>query len=339
MKAAILGTGSWGCSFGRHLASAWDEVVLWGIESEQVANINIRRENPGFLDGIELPRNLRATRDMQEAAGDADALFFVIPSQAIREVARRTAALDLRDRVPAICLAKGLELSTLKRLSEVLAEELSPAKSGRSHPVSVLLGPSHAEEVARNLPTAVTLAGQPDVDWEVWQHRLAGPRFRVYTNDDLVGVEISSAFKNVISLAVGLSDGLGLGDNARGTLVTRGMAELMRVGRVMGGRSETFYGLAGIGDLITTCTSRHSRNRNFGEEVGRSKLEPQQILAASRQVVEGVVMTQAALKLGEKHQIELPITKEVHNVLFSGKPAWQAMQDLMDRQPRSEVES
>lgn len=336
MKAVILGTGSWGTSFGRHLASRWDEVVQWGIVEDQVRVINESHRNPDFLGDIELPLNQRATLELPEAMDGAEALFVVVPSQAVREVSALAARCAPPQEVPAICLAKGLELATLKRMSEVLSEEL--AGSDRRRPVAVLLGPSHAEEVARCLPTALVLSGRGECDWSLWQARLAGPNFRVYTNDDLLGVEISSAFKNVIALAVGLCDGLQLGDNARGTVMTRGMAELGRIGRELGGRPETFFGLAGLGDMITTCTSRHSRNRNFGEAIARAGGDPQSILAGSLQVVEGVVMTQAALKLGEKYRIELPITKEVHDVLFSRKPPRQAMRDLMDRQARSEVE-
>jgi glycerol-3-phosphate dehydrogenase (NAD(P)+) len=307
------------------------------VES-QVENINTLQRNPDYLPDVQLPPNLRATLNLQQAVFGADGLFVAVPSQAVREVTRRAAACELVAGSPIICLAKGLELETLKPLSCVLGEEIGQDRSTHNHPVGVLLGPSHAEEVARNLPTAVVLAGRAGFDWIAWQHLITGPNFRVYTNDDLMGVEISSAFKNVIALAVGICDGLQLGDNTRGTLVTRGMAELIRVGRALGGRPETFFGLAGIGDMITTCTSRHSRNRNFGEAVGRGTERPQAILARSLQVVEGVVMTQAALKLGRKFNIELPITKEVHDVLFSGKSPQQAMRDLMDREPRSEVE-
>lgn len=344
MKATILGTGSWGTAFGRHLAANWEEVTLWGIEPSQVDVINQTGTNPDYLGDIHLPENLKATLQLEDAIQGTDALFIVVPSQAVREVARQIAACHLPPGVPVINLAKGLELGSLKRLSEVVIEELAGRRginrtleSGEPrNPVAVLLGPSHAEEVARNLPTAVVLSGQLLTDWELWQRRIAGPNFRVYTNDDLVGVEISSAFKNVIALAVGICDGLGLGDNTRGSVMTRGMTELARVGQAMGGRPETFFGLAGIGDMITTCTSRHSRNRNFGEAIARCEKDPQEVLASQRQVVEGVVMTQAALKLGKNYHIELPITKEVHDVLFSGKLPRRAMRDLMDREPRSE---
>jgi len=187
-----------------------------------------------------------------------------------------------------------------------------------------------------DLPTALVLAGRRGADWVPWRERLAGPALRVYTNDDLVGVEIASAFKNVIAIASGICDGLALGDNSRGAVMTRGLAELARLARALGGRLETCYGLSGIGDMITTCTSRYSRNRNFGEEIGRGVRDPQAVLAASLQVVEGVAMTQAALKLGLKLGVELPITQAVHDVLFSGKPPVVAMRELMERGPRAE---
>jgi glycerol-3-phosphate dehydrogenase (NAD(P)+) len=184
----------------------------------------------------------------------------------------------------------------------------------------------------------VVLSGADGFDWEEWQRLIAGPYFRVYTNDDTLGVEISSGFKNVIAVAVGLCDGLGMGDNTRGTLLTRGMAELARITTALGGKAETCYGLAGIGDMITTSISRHSRNRNFGEAVALGKEDPAAILAHSRQVVEGFYMTPAALKLGEKFGIELPIVKAVHEVLFKGKAPIRAIRDLMSRVPRSEAD-
>ena len=205
--------------------------------------------------------------------------------------------------------------------------------------MGVLLGPSHAEEVAMEMPTALVLAGDPGFDWEEWQRLISGPYFRVYTNDDVLGVEISSGFKNVIAVAVGLCDGLGMGDNTRGTVLTRGMAELGRITVALGGRQETCFGLAGIGDMITTSISRHSRNRNFGEAIAMGREDPVAILAGSKQVVEGFYMTQAALKLGEKFGIELPIVKAVHEVLFEAKAPMKAIRDLMSRVPRSEADA
>jgi len=335
-KAAILGTGSWASSFGKHLAHKWDRVVLWGIEKTQVDSINQTGTNPDFLGEIQLPPNLRATLDLDDCLRNADILFLVVPSQAVREVMQKVGQSPaFPEGIPVVNMAKGFEVSTLERISEVVAEEL---KGHGRHPIGVLLGPSHAEEVALEQPTAVVLSGQDGHDWGHWQKWIAGPFFRVYTNHDMAGVEIASGFKNIIALAVGMADGLGAGDNTRGTLMTRGMIELARLGIALGGQKETFFGLAGIGDMITTCISRHSRNRNFGEAVTRSSRKPQEILAEAIQVVEGVHMTRAALKLSEKLDVELPITKQVHDVLFSDKPPRQAMRELMERELRHELD-
>ena len=335
MKAAILGTGSWGTAFGRHLAGTWDEVALWGIEESQVLAISRDHRNPAFFGDLELPANMTASLDLAEVIHGADAVFVVLPSQAVRAVAGQVRACGLPAGVPVVSLSKGLELSTLKRLSVVLDEELGEHPEGSRHPIGVLLGPSHAEEVVRGLPTAVVLAGD-GAGWHAWQPLLSGPTFRVYTNHDAVGVEIASAFKNVIAIAVGICDGLELGDNTRGAVMTRGLSEMARLGVALGGHHETFYGLAGIGDMITTCTSHHSRNRNYGEAVARAIEDPQALLDHADQVVEGAVMTQAALKLCAKHSIELPITQEVHHVLFSAKNPRSAMRDLMERTLRCE---
>jgi glycerol-3-phosphate dehydrogenase (NAD(P)+) len=339
MKAAILGTGSWASAFGRHLCHKWERVVLWGIEPAQVASINQTGTNPDFLPGIVLPPNMRATLDLDDCLKNADVVFSVVPSQAVREVmAKVSASAVLPAGAPIINLAKGFEVRTLERLSEVIDEELAGAGKRDQHPVGVLLGPSHAEEVALEMPTAVVLAGQPGGDWTHWQKWISGPFFRVYTNDDMVGVEIATGFKNIIALAVGMADGMGTGDNTRGTIMTRGMVEMARLGCALGGRQETFSGLAGIGDMITTCISRHSRNRNYGEAVVKAGEAPDQLLSHQVQVVEGVYMTQAALKLSEKLGIELPITKQVHDVLFSAKPPRQAMRELMERELRAETD-
>ncbi|MBD3221573.1 NAD(P)H-dependent glycerol-3-phosphate dehydrogenase [bacterium] len=338
MKACILGTGSWGSAFARHLAHKWDEVAMWGVEEDQVAAIVSTGMNPDFLGEHRLPPNVGATLDLKVAVQGSEAIFVVVPSQAVRSVMSRIAAMDALPRgIPVVNLAKGLEIGTLKRMSEVMGEELRG--HGRDNPVAVLLGPSHAEEVAAEMPTALVLAGEDGFDWEEWQRLIAGPYFRVYTNPDMLGVEISSGFKNVIAVAVGLCDGLGMGDNTRGTLLTRGMAELARITVALGGQAETCYGLAGIGDMITTSISRHSRNRNFGEAVALGREDPQAILQGSRQVVEGFYMTQTALKLGEKFGIELPIVKAVHEVLFDEKPPLRAIRELMSRVPRSEAEA
>lgn len=337
MKATVLGTGSWGSAFARHLAHKWDDVAMWGVDENQVASINATATNPDYLGDVRLPPNVGATLDLKVALAGAEAVFLVVPSQAVREVMRQVAAHNMMlDEAPLVCLSKGLEVGTLKRPSEVMHEEL--ARNGRHNPVAVLLGPSHAEEVAAEMPTALVLAGDPGFDWVEWQRLITGPYLRVYTNPDMLGVEITSGFKNVIALAVGLCDGLGMGDNTRGTLLTRGMAELARITVALGGSQEACYGLAGIGDMITTSISRHSRNRNFGEEVARGQADPAAILEGRKQVVEGFYMTQAALKLSQKHDIELPIVTAVHEVLFEQKQPLKAIRELMNRIPRSEAE-
>jgi len=338
LKACILGTGSWGSAFARHLAHKWDEVAMWGIEEAQVAVINATGTNPDFLGDVRLPPNVGATMDLKVALQGAEAVFVVTPSQTVRSVISRVAdSPALPCGVPIVNLAKGLESGSLQRMSEVIRQELDG--HGCSNPVAVLLGPSHAEEVAAEMPTALVLAGEPGFDWEEWQRLIAGPYFRVYTNDDMLGVEISSGFKNVIAVAVGLCDGLGMGDNTRGTLLTRGMHELARIATALGGRRDTCYGLAGIGDMITTSISRHSRNRNYGEAVARGTEDPRAVLEGSRQVVEGFYMTDAALKLGTKFGIELPIVHSVYEVLYEGKQPRRAIRELMNRVPRSEAES
>jgi glycerol-3-phosphate dehydrogenase (NAD(P)+) len=337
VKATILGTGSWGSAFARHLAHKWDEVAMWGIEESQVASINATGTNPGFLGDVRLPPNVGATLDLKVALAGAEAVFVVVPSQAARPVMKQVVATGAMPvNIPIVNLAKGLEIGTLKRLSEVMREEIE--RGHDRHPLAVLLGPSHAEEVAAEMPTALVLAGDPGFDWEEWQRLITGPYLRVYTNDDMLGVEITSGFKNVIAVAVGLCDGLGMGDNTRGALLTRGMAELARITVALGGCQETCYGLAGIGDMITTSISRHSRNRNFGEAVARGQADPAAILQGSKQVVEGFYMTQAALKLSAKYGIELPIVKAVHEVLFEDKKPLKAIRELMERMPRSEAE-
>jgi len=339
MKAALLGTGSWATSFGRHLCHKWERVVLWGIDPKQVESINRTGTNPDYLGDIRLPPNMRASLDLDDVLREAEIVFVIVPSQVVREVMNKVVASPAFHKgAPVVNMAKGFEVSTLERISEVIGDELATGGMAEDHPVAVLLGPSHAEEVALEQPTAVVLSGSPGVDWTHWQTWIAGPFFRVYTNDDMAGVEIASGFKNIIALAVGMADGLGAGDNTRGTLMTRGMFELARLGTALGGRQETFFGLAGIGDMITTCISRHSRNRNFGEALTSGTKTPQEILSDSIQVVEGVHMTRAALKLSEKLEVELPITKQVHDVLFSEKPPRQAMRELMERQLRDEFD-
>lgn len=269
---------------------------------------------------------------MPAALRGADLLVFAVPSQAIRSVTRSVAAEFMGTAPAIVCASKGLERDSLKRLSEVMSEELADIDGVR---LGVLVGPSHAEEVSRKLPTTVVASSRKrDVCRQI-QDTFNSPTFRVYTNDDLVGVELAVALKNVIAIAAGICDGLGFGDNTKGALLTRGLVEMTRLGVAMGARPSTFAGLAGVGDLITTCASRHSRNRFLGEQIGRGK-PLEEVLGEMTMVAEGVETTAAAMELSRRHGVEMPIAEEVYSILFEGKEPSKAWQDLMNRSPKSE---
>ncbi len=328
---AILGAGSWGTA----LAVLWADAhpTLWDHDTPRAAALQASRDNARYLPGVTLPPSVRVEGDLARSVADAALVVIATPSQTVRGVAHKLrAAQTWSDHFTVVNAAKGLELESGKRMSEILAEEL-PLPQAR---IVSLVGPSHAEEVARGMPTTVVVAG-PDANvLQDVQTRLSTESFRVYTNTDLVGVELAVALKNVIAIAAGISDGLGFGDNARGALLTRGLAEMARLGAALGARAETFAGLAGLGDLVTTATSRHSRNRNLGEAIARGRA-PSQALADLGQVAEGVHTTRAARALAEKHDIELPITSEVFQILFEAKEPRHALRDLMLRTPKPEV--
>jgi glycerol-3-phosphate dehydrogenase (NAD(P)+) len=326
-RVAVLGAGSFGTTLAIHLAQAGHEVRLWGRDGADLEAIERDRENRKFLPGIAIPRGIKVQPELQSAVGGADFMLFVVPSQAVREVA--TAARPARGHAVPVCASKGLELGTLKRLSEVLAESL-----GDPAPV-VLTGPSHAEEVSRGVPTTVVAAARDSGRARAVQVLCSTPRFRVYTNDDVAGCEYGAALKNVIAIAAGVCDGLGFGDNTKGALLTRGLAEMARLGERMGARPETFYGLAGMGDLIATAISRHSRNRHVGERLGRGE-RLEEVLGAMVMVAEGVHTARAAREVGRSHDIELPITEQVCAMLFEGRRPAEALQALMARDLKSE---
>jgi glycerol-3-phosphate dehydrogenase (NAD(P)+) len=325
---AVLGSGSWGTALACLLASTKGEAALWGRDAERVREMREVRENRRYLPGVLLPPSLRVTARLEDLAGTADVIL-AVPTRAQVEVARLASAGGLPARV--LCAAKGYEPGTRRRMSETLSEALGPRV-----PVTVLAGPSHAEEVARGIPTTVVVAAAREDDAREWQERLLAPTFRVYTNPDLVGVETAAALKNVIAIAAGICDGLGFGDNTKGALLTRGLAEMARLGEALGARAETFAGLAGLGDLVTTCTSRHSRNRRVGELIGTgSDLETACRLTGM--VAEGVETTRSALRIAAEHGVELPITEQVGQVLFRGKGPRLALGDLMGRDAKAEV--
>ena len=330
---AILGAGSWGTALAVLLADR--HPALWDHRSERAAQLAATRDNARYLPGVHIPDSVRITADLVAAVGDAGVVVLAVPSHALSGLAALLGVTTAfaTDAV-VVNAAKGLEEDTGRRPCQVLAAAL-PRWAPR---LAALVGPSHAEEVARHVPTVVVAAGRDASVLAHVQETFTTDSFRVYTNDDLVGVELAVAVKNVIAIAAGIADGLGFGDNTKGALLTRGLAEMARLGVALGARSETFSGLAGLGDLVTTCISRHSRNRNLGEALARgATLE--HALADLGMVAEGVRTTRAVMGLAAAHQLDLPISTEVHAVLFEGKDPRRSIRDLMLRAPKAEAGS
>lgn len=332
-KVAVLVAGSWGTALARVLADNGNAVMLWTRNSAQAEQINTERRNEKFLPGADLPDGITATTDMAEAVSEAEAVLFVAPSSAMRDVARQ-AALYIANDALIIHATKGFETETLKRMSTVLAEEL-----GRSEQqIVVLSGPSHAEEVINRHPTTVVVASKETACAEAAQDLFMNNEyFRVYTNPDVIGVETAGAIKNIIALGAGLSDGLGFGDNAKAALITRGLAEIARLGTAMGANPLTFAGLAGVGDLIVTCTSQHSRNWRAGSMLAKG-LPLTEVLDRMGMVVEGVRTTKAAHVLAGNYGVEMPITDQLYAVLFEGLSPENAVGALMGRVRKHEIE-
>ncbi len=326
-SVAVLGAGSWGTTLAVHLARLGHPVALWDIDGAHLANLESQRENRKFLAGIALPGSIKVQPQLEVALAGADFTLFVVPSHGMRSAAERVAATGARSLW--VCAAKGLELGTLKRMTEVLCEKL-----GDPDPV-LLVGPSHAEEVSQGVPTSIVAASRTEDRARQVQGLCSSGRLRVYTNRDVAGCEYGAALKNVIALAAGICDGLGYGDNTKGALLTRGLAEITRLGVALGGTRETFYGLTGMGDLITTAISRHSRNRAVGERLGRGETI-EQVLGQMVMVAEGVNTAKAALELGRKAGVETPIIEQVSAILLERKDPRAALEALMGRDLKSE---
>jgi glycerol-3-phosphate dehydrogenase (NAD(P)+) len=326
---AILGDGAWGTAIAVLLAQDPEHrVSLWSARAENGRLLQENRENVRLLPGVPIPEAVQLTRDIHQAVADADLWIAAIPTVYLRATLAPVADALRADR-PVVSLAKGVENETFLRPTEIIRQVLGP------RPVAVLSGPSHAEEVSRGLPTTL-VAASPDPARSAWiQQQFSGERFRVYTNPDMVGVELGGALKNVIGIAAGISDGLGLGDNAKSALLTRGIVEIARFGVALGAQRQTFYGLAGLGDLITTCISRHGRNRRVGERIGRGEKLPA-ILASTPMVAEGVYTTRSVYQQAAKLGISMPVTAEVYRVLYEDKNALAAVSDLMLREPTTE---
>jgi glycerol-3-phosphate dehydrogenase (NAD(P)+) len=324
----VLGNGGFGTALSLVALANGHDVRLWGIDADYVAETAKSRANPRYLPGVALPQSLFLTSDGAAAARGATLLVSAVPTQYLRATMTRLAP-HLPAGVPVVSVSKGVENATLLRPSQVLAETLG-ARS-----VAVLSGPSHAEEVARGAPTSVVVASADARLATLVQRVLGNERLRIYASDDALGVELAAATKNVVAIAAGVCDGLGLGDNAKAALITRGNAEITRLGRALGARAETFAGLAGIGDLITTCTSRHGRNRGVGERIGRGETIDA-ILASMVQVAEGVRTAESIVGLAKSVGVEMPISEQVHRMLFGGQKPADALRELMTRTPRPE---
>lgn len=327
-KIGVLGDGGWGTTLAIHLAGKGYSVRLWGVFSEYVQFLNEKRENVKFLPTVKIPQEIFISSDLKEVVVDSDLVVLATPSHFMRALVSRLRDFDL-SRSILLSVAKGIENDTLMRMSEVIRDVLGDLK------LAVLSGPSIALEVARGLPTAVVVSSQNGQISQAIQQAFMTERFRVYTNPDTIGVELGGSLKNIVAIAVGISDGLGFGTNTKAALLTRGLVEITRLGVSMGARPETFSGLAGMGDLVTTCTSKYSRNRHVGEEIGRGK-RLSQILKGMEMVAEGVKTTKSAYQLSLKRDVQMPITKEIYSVLYEDKDPLQAVRDLMTREGREE---
>jgi len=327
MKIAVIGGGAWGTALAQ-VAARSGEVALWAREPEVAASIMESRENALFLPGIALDPLIRATAKMAEAAAGADAALLVVPAQFLRAVARDLAGV-LADDVPVVLCAKGIEA----RSGDLMTEVAASALPGR--PVAVLSGPSFAHEVARGLPTALVLASAEPGLAERLSQRLARPTFRLYVSDDPVGAEVGGAVKNVLAIAAGIVEGKGLGDNARAAVITRGLAELIRLGLALGARTETLTGLAGLGDLVLTCTGASSRNHRLGVALGKGRTVAE-ATAGSRAVVEGVASAKPVRTRARRLHVEMPLVEAVDDVVNGGLSVDEAVQRLLCRPQRAE---
>jgi len=328
VKAAVLGGGSWGTALAAHLVRAGHDVHLWLRDAELARTLRETHENPRYLPGVRLPDRLQAGADLAEAVAGAAFVLVVIPSEFCRALYRELEHL-LPPGAQLVSATKGLELDTVRRMSEVAAEEIA------DHPVSVLCGPSFALEVAQGQPTAVVVAASDERRAEAVQRMISTPAFRAYSSPDVVGAELAAALKNVIAIAAGIVDGLGYGQTTQAALITRGLAEITRLAVARGGSPETLAGLAGLGDLVLTCTGGLSRNRRLGQALGagRSLVEAQ---ATTPMVAEGVRTTRAACVLAERTGIEMPIARQMRDVLYQGKAPRAAVEDLMMRSLKRE---
>jgi glycerol-3-phosphate dehydrogenase (NAD(P)+) len=332
MRIAVLGAGSWGTTLAILLTENSHSVTLWSFLEKDAETILQKRENPAFLPGIHIPESIAITSNINSAVAGSEMIVVAIPSQFIRSSLTKLRDMEFTNMC-LVNVAKGVENGTLMTMSEMLHDTLPHLTPDR---IATLSGPSHAEEVSRRIPTTVVVASKSLETARKVQSVFMMPYFRVYASEDLRGVELGGALKNVIAIAAGIVDGANLGDNTKAALMTRGIAEISRIGVALGARERTFGGLSGIGDLMVTCMSRHSRNRHIGVEIGKGRKLPE-ILAEMVMVAEGIATTQSAYDLAKRVGVEVPIIEQVHRILFEGKDPLKACYDLMTRDPKGEV--
>ena len=328
-KVGIIGAGSWGIALAVLLHKNGHEITVWSIIEQEIAMLKAEHEHRDKLPGVKLPQDMAFTTDLEEAVTGMNLLVLAVPSAFTRSTAKLLKPVVAKDQI-IVNVAKGIEENTLMTLSQIVEEEVPQAV------VAVLSGPSHAEEVGRGIPTTIVVGAKKKATAEYLQNIFMNDVFRVYTSSDVLGIELGGSLKNVVALAAGIADGLGYGDNTKAALITRGITEIARVGVAMGARFETFCGLTGIGDLIVTCASMHSRNRRAGILIGQGK-SMEEAMDEVKMVVEGVYSAKAAMGLAEKYQVQLPIIEQVNQVLFEGKAADEAVKDLMLRDKKIEI--
>ena len=329
MNITVLGDGGWGTTLAILLFNKGYHLTLWSAFKDYAQYLDKKRENIKFLPGIKIPKRIEITSDLEKSLSNKEIIILAIPSIYLRNILKEVKKYKINSLI-FVSAVKGIEQKTLLRMSEVIKEELGEIKLG------VLSGPTIACEVARGIPTTCVVASNDEKIAKLLQDVFITERFRVYTNSDVVGVELGGSLKNVIAIACGISDGLGFGTNTKAALLTRGLAEISRLGQAMGADARTFAGISGLGDLVTTCMSPFSRNRWVGEEIGRGK-KLKEVLKKMAMVAEGIFTTDSAYRLSLKYKVEMPITKEVYLVLYKNKPAFRAVDDLMKRKRKGEI--
>ena len=330
LSISILGDGGWGTTLGILLSKKGFDVTIWGAFAENIAYMNSKRVNKKFLPGVKIPKNVVLTSNLSVALNDRGLIVLAVPSQYVRGVLKKMKKIGYPRKAIYLSVTKGIEMVSLKRISEVIHEELGGIR------LAVLSGPTIAHEVAVGIPTVAVIASHNLKIRKFLQGIFMTNKFRIYTNSDVIGVELGGSLKNVIAIACGACDGLGFGTNTKAGILARGLAEISRLGVAMGARAATFSGISGLGDLVTTCISPYSRNRFVGEQVGRGKTLKEITANMRTGIAEGVPTAKSAYVLSQKYKVEMPIVKEVYNVLYKDKPAIEALKDLMAREKKEE---